>query len=278
MIKNLAKCEVDLLKDASKTSQFQNRKAEEFREMLIARNCISSFDSYLDFMGNKDLVNAIRICWRLGYDDKVNPSNLSGGLMSDFDFIQATPKSLQNAVSDINELKRLTDKRVTELQRICRNVDAFIRNMGWIDGHPTKKRAPPVTKEQMLGRVDKLISTASAKNPSADGSVASGTSSLGKSMAKACISEEADEMDEEDEVRITGSSKKKMNMMDSDSDTEDIGKKAVLDTLLKNVADDCSVVVFRDTEGSIYLHTGQCFSSIPHHTTGNLPNLLSNQQ
>lgn len=291
-MKSLANCEVVLLKKASKASQVQNRLAEEFREMLIERECISSCVSYLEFMGQKDLVTAIRLCWRLGYDDEVSLYNLSDGLMSDFAFLQATPVALEAIVPDPDELKRLTNKRIGELQRISRNVDAFIRNMGWIEGPPPKKRKATVTKEQMIGTVDQILSKATSNNASTEvasvnSSVTSGTSSLGKAMGKACISEEAVEEDEEENLMNTDSehevdknpkpmtskllkgkkpllkginemdseknimdSDSEKNMMDSDSEHE-VDKNFKLMTLMKGVKDDCSVVVFRDTEGAI---------------------------
>jgi hypothetical protein len=253
--KHLEKEEIVLLTKASKTSQAQNRSAEEFKEMLIARNCISSFDSYLEFMDRKELVSAIRLCWRLGYDETVHPSNLSGGLMSDFDFIQVTPKkSLQDLVTDENMLKKLVNKRTLELQRIARNVDAFIRNMGWIEGPPAKKRKAPVSKVQLVDAIQQKLTTATAKNASAEGATAfdsvassvTGTSSLGKSLAKACISDEADEEDMEFDEHYT---KPSNEMMDSDSEHEP--ERTNLTTLMKNVNGNCSVVVFRDPAGAI---------------------------
>lgn len=71
-------------------------------------------------------------------------------------------------VPDPDELKRLTDKRVGELQKITRNVEAFIRNMGWIEGPPAKKRKATVTKEQMAGSVVQILSNATTNNASAE--------------------------------------------------------------------------------------------------------------
>jgi hypothetical protein len=84
--------EIALLQDASKASQVQDHKAEEFREMLIARDCITSNTTYAEFIKMNDLVKAIKLSWYLGYSDEKKPDNFSGGLMSDFEFIQTTPK------------------------------------------------------------------------------------------------------------------------------------------------------------------------------------------
>ena len=80
--------------------------------------------------------------------------------------------------------------------------------MGLIDVPPAKKRKATVTKEQMFGNVDQILHKATTNNPSAavngsvnseitkasgNGSVTSSATTVRKAMAKACISEEAEE-------------------------------------------------------------------------------------
>lgn len=90
MADTLTEVESNLLKNASKLSQDLHLQAQKFKEMLIARDCISHLESYVEFNQRKELIKAIRLCWQLGYDEKITPNNLSGGKMS-------TPKrSLQD--------------------------------------------------------------------------------------------------------------------------------------------------------------------------------------
>lgn len=104
----------------------------------------------------------------------------------------------------------------------------------------------------MVSTVDQILSKVTTNNASAEVAAvndsviseitkASGTSSIGKALAKTCISEEADEGDKEESEK---------NEMDSDSEHE-VDKNPKLKTLLKGVDDDCSVVVFLDTKGAI---------------------------
>jgi hypothetical protein len=172
VLQSLQADEINLLKNASKTSQHLHTKAREFREMLIQRGCITGNDSYLQFMEKKELTQAIKICWSLGYDDKIKPNNLSGGKMSDFEFLQATPKkTLRELIPDDEEFSRLSKKRTLELQKIGRSIDTFIRNMGWIEGESLgglkKKKFTIVkmnSKEQQTAKVDNLLSKASGND------------------------------------------------------------------------------------------------------------------
>jgi hypothetical protein len=267
--KVLQKEEIQLLADASKTSQNQDKKAEQFREMLIQRECISFFDTYEDFKEKKNIIQAIKMCWKLGYDDQITSKNLSGGLLSDFDFIQATPsKTLRSLTQDDVELERLTAKRESEIHRINRNCDLFIRNMGWTEGRPTKKRVVLLTKDQLASAINNVIAPPATVDVVDTGSVVSnlsGSESLGKAMGMACLSEEATES-----APVNAAVKKsapvksaplngEVNVMDSDAsdeeaeEVEEVGTS--LETLMNDVADGCSVVVFRDDSGKINTKT-----------------------
>ena len=82
---NLLSKDFALLK-ISKYSQFLDRTGRDFREMLIARECITPNITYVGYL--------------LGYDDE-NTRNISGGLFSDFEFLQASPKKgLEELIKD----------------------------------------------------------------------------------------------------------------------------------------------------------------------------------
>ena len=62
---NLLDKEFALLKNASKYFQFLDRTARDFREMSIARECITPNVTYSEFIEKKELICAINICWLL---------------------------------------------------------------------------------------------------------------------------------------------------------------------------------------------------------------------
>eukprot|EP01034_Spumella_vulgaris_P010148 gene10148-12872_t len=133
----------------------------------------------------------------MGYDDQVKTNNLSGGVMSDFEFVQSVPKRLRELITDDDQFERLSTKREKEIQKMGRNVDLFIRHMGWTEGPPTKKRAAPASKDSLaitLGAsLDKAISAkASVDDESifSDLTDLTGATSLGAAMAKTCLNSE----------------------------------------------------------------------------------------
>ena len=66
---NLHDKEFPLLKTASKYSQFLDRTAGEFREMLTAREFNTPNVTYSEFIEKKELIRAINMRWLLGHDD-----------------------------------------------------------------------------------------------------------------------------------------------------------------------------------------------------------------
>jgi hypothetical protein len=246
VLKSLQADEIELLKDASKTSQHLNDKAQEFREMLIERGCISSNDSYLEFKEKKELMEAIKICWHLGYDDEIKRNNLSGGKMSDFDFLQATPKkTLRELIVDDKEYEKLSKKRTLELQKITRNVDTFIRNMGWLEGQPKKKQVLMKTKEQQASKVDELLLKASGNDSITSGLTEPTTLGLGNTSPMVTEAEEnlqSIDCDFGEEIKPPKNSNKKRIMMTAD---------AQMEHLENMVTGDEGIAVFRDTEGAI---------------------------
>ena len=98
---NMLDKEFALLRTASKYSQFLDRTARDFREMLIARECITPNVNHSEFIEKKELIRSIKMCLLLGYDVEKTPGNISGGLFSDFEFLQASPKKgLEERVKD----------------------------------------------------------------------------------------------------------------------------------------------------------------------------------
>lgn len=98
---NLLDKEFALLKTASKYSQFLDRTARDFRDILIARECITPNVAYSESIEKKELICAIKMCWLLGYIDEKTPANSSDGLFSDFEFLQASSKKrLEELVKD----------------------------------------------------------------------------------------------------------------------------------------------------------------------------------
>lgn len=166
----LTSAERTLLKTASVQSQNINQLARNFREMLINRECITSLTTLPEFMANGDLMEAIKLSWMLGYSDQITPKNLSLGLISNYDFIQVTPNSNASLpTDDVDILNKLTLTFNKERRTMRRNIDTFIRNMGWVEEEEverkTKKRVTN-TKEQVIKKVDNLLDTSSTASSS----------------------------------------------------------------------------------------------------------------
>jgi hypothetical protein len=256
--------EVQLIQDASRNARTQYKKAEQFREMLIARNVISSNASFDEFMEMKDLVNALKLCWMLVIDDQNKPGNWSNGKMSDFDFVQIKPKAFFDLILDKNEYHMLVAKRTMEVRRISRNTDTFIRNMGWKEGPPSKKRAlsAPVTKGDIIAKMNTVCATPVSNDMIVDpvidnmpagifitiasDNVSSLTSldthgelndSLGKAMAKNCIDDQAVEDEPLTKMSVIRAKMPPPGKFDKKKDNENL--KAVL-------GEDEAIAVFRE--------------------------------
>lgn len=172
---HLTPSERTLLKSASELSQNVNKLAKEFREMLINRECITSLTTLSEFMAKDDLMEAIKLSWMLGYSDQNTKSNASKGIISDYELIQLPPQNNQSILTDdVETINKLTKLRNSMRKNMNRNVDTFIRNMGWIneDVEPKTKKRQTHTKEQVIDKVDKLIDSSCSASSSLTGSVA----------------------------------------------------------------------------------------------------------
>jgi hypothetical protein len=162
---NLTRTECNILKTASEKSQHISKSAKKFRELLINRGCITSLTTVREFMSNENLMSAIKLNWLLGYSDNISSDNLSKGIVSDYDLLQIPPSNNDSIkINDEETIKKLTKIRLNERRTMMRNIDTFIRNMGWVEEeeveHKTKKRAI-VKKDEVIEKVDNLLDNSS---------------------------------------------------------------------------------------------------------------------
>ena len=175
---NLTSSERNILKAASEKSQSYNVLAKNFRELLINRGCITSLTTVREFMSNENLLSAIRLNWLLGYSDQILPDNLSKGIVSDYDLLQIPPNNNDSIkTNDEDTIKMLAKIRNVERRAMMRNIDTFIRNMGWVEEEEverkTKKRA--ISKDEVTKKVDNLLDNSSTISSSTTGTLPNST-------------------------------------------------------------------------------------------------------
>ena len=169
IITPLTSSERNILKEASEKSQSINVLAKNFRELLIQRGCITSLTTVREFMSNENLMGAIKLNWLLGYSDKILPDNLSKGIVSDYDLMQIAPNNNDSVkTNDKNTIKELTKIRLNARKTMIRNIDTFIRNMGWIEEEevvePLPKKKVTSKKDEVRNKVDNLLDNSSTSS------------------------------------------------------------------------------------------------------------------
>ena len=258
----LTSSERNLLKNASIYSQSNNKLAKEFREMLINRECISSLTTIREFMVNENLTEAIKLSWLLGYSDKNESNNLSKGLLSDYELMQLPPK-INESVStyDVDTIKELTKIRNIERRKMNRNIETFIRNMGWIEEEvepKTKKRA--TSKDEVTKKVDNLLDNSSTISSSTTGTLPNSTV-LSKSTKSSPSDHSMTTQESNNSTRVSvlkvTNVPEIINIDDDKSevtDSMDVECKKILKKKLNENGDNCGIITYLDTDGDVQMN------------------------
>ena len=252
-----------LLKTASKHYLESNQLARDFREMLIKRECIYPLTTLSEFMNNReDLIEAIKLNWLLGYSDQITPKNLSKGLVSDYEFIQFTPNfNASIPTNDVDILKNLTIIN-KERRTMRRNIDSFIRSMGWIEEDETerlpKKRA--ISKDEVIKKVDNLLDNSSTVSSSTTGTLYNSTvlskSTKSSPSDHSVTTQESNNSTRTSELKVTNVPDI-INIDDDNSevtDSMDFECKKFLKKILKKNGDNCGIITYLDTDGDVQMN------------------------
>jgi len=270
---NLTSSERNILKAASEKSQSYNVLAKNFRELLINRGCITSLTTVREFMSNENLMSAIKLNWLLGYSDQILPDNLSKGIVSDYDLLQIPPSNNDSIkTNDEDTIKMLAKIRNAERKAMMRNIDTFIRNMGWIEEEEepkTKKRA--ISKDEVTKKVDNLLDNSSTISSSTTGTLPNSTvlSKYTKSSpsdhSKSTNSSPSDHsMTIQESNNSTRASVLKVtnvsdiiNIDDDKSevtDSMDVECKNFLKKILNDNGNNCGIITYFDTDGVVQMN------------------------
>jgi len=250
-----------LLKTASKHYLESNQLARDFREMLIKRECIYPLTTLSEFMNNRqDLIEAIKLNWLLGYSDQITLNNLSKGLVSDYDFIQFTPNfNASIPTNDVDILKNLTIIYNKERRTMRRNIDSFIRNMGWIEEEETErlpKKRVTSNKEEVIEKVNNLLDTSSIASSYLSGSISNKSPKSTKSSPSNCsMSMEMSEQESNNSTRVSLLDVPDVIDIDDEksevTDCMEVECKKFLKKILNESGDDCGIIAYFDVDGDI---------------------------
>ena len=274
ILTNLTSSERNILKAASEKSQSYNVLAKNFREQLINRGCITSLTTVREFMSNENLMSAIKLNWLLGYSDQILPDNLSKGIVSDYDLLQIPPSNNDSIkTNDEDTIKILSKIRNAERKAMMRNIDAFIRNMGWVEDeeveHKTKKRA--FSKDEVTKKVDNLLDNSSTISSYTTGTLpnstvlSKSTKSSPSDHSKSTNSSPSDHsMTIQESNNSTRASVLKVtnvpeiiNIDDDKSevtDSMDVECKKFLKKILNKNGDNCGIITYLDTDGDVQMN------------------------
>ena len=259
---NLTSSERNILKAASEKSQSYNVLAKNFRELLINRGCITSLTTVREFMSNENLMSAIKLNWLLGYSDQILPDNLSKGIVSDYDLLQIPPSNNDSIkTNDEDTIKMLAKIRNAERKAMMRNIDTFIRNMGWIEEEvepKTKKRA--ISKDEVTKKVDNLLDNSSTISSSTTGTLPNSTvlSKYTKSSPSdhSMTIQESNNSTRASVLKVTNVSDI-INIDDDKSevtDSMDVECKKFLKKILNDNGINCGIITYLDTDGVVQMN------------------------
>jgi len=255
---NLTRTECNILKAASEKSQNINKLAKNFRELLINRECITSLTTVKEFMENENLMSVIKLNWLLGYSDKISSDNLSKGIVSDYDLLQIPPRN-NNSIktNDEETIKKLTKIRINERKAMNRNIELFIRNMGWVDEEevvvPKTKKRVTSKKDEVIEKIDNLLDNSSiASSLVLTESVSSKSSPSDDSITMETTDQESNDSTHTPVLEVADV----INIDDERSEVTDaveIECKKYLKNKLTENGDGCGIIVYVDNDGDVQM-------------------------